>query len=120
MNNPLFSFIAWICFLMLSLFGLVMCLTALGVVNEKFNLETFLTFWASFWFGIASIWLGWWIKRAVTGRKGIVWGWNWDFPLSVRGDGKSAFTGKPSMFRWQALFLGVNIITPIMFVIIVA
>jgi hypothetical protein len=120
MNNPLFSFVAWICFFKLTFFGLVMCVTSLSVVGKEFSPTAFLFFWASFWLGIASIWLGWWIKRAVTGRKGLIWGWNWDLSISLRGDGKSAFTGKPSMFRWQALFLGVNIITPIMFGIIVA
>lgn len=120
MNNPLFSLIAWSSFLALTFFGLVMCLISFGTVSQKFDLEHFLTFWSSFWLGIASIWLGWWIKRAVTGRKGLIWGWNWVNHLSIRGDGKSAFIGKSSMFRYQALFLGVNITTPIMFGVIVA
>jgi len=41
MNNPLFSFVAWICFFKLTVFGLVMCVTSFSVVGKEFSPTAF-------------------------------------------------------------------------------
>ena len=51
--------------------------------------------------GMIAIWLGWWVKRVVTGRRGLVFGWTREqlFIKPIRPEAKI------NSFRHQAVYL---------------
>ena len=101
MNNPFYSFFAFSCFFMAVFFGGILIFSALGNVSSISTIAEFLGVCLFLNVGMLAIWLGWWFKRAVSGRRGLVFGWNWElfFIKPLRPEAKI------NKFRHQAVYL---------------
>ena len=101
MNNPLYSLFAFSQFFLAVFFGGVLIFVAVGRVSSISTVAEFLFMCGTINVGMLVIWLGWWFKRAVTGRKGLVFGWNWDL-FFIKELPPEA---KINKFRYQAIYL---------------
>ena len=101
MNNPVYSFFSFSCFFMALFFGGTLIFAALGNISHISNVAQFLGVCLFLDVGMIIIWLGWWFKRAVTGRRGLMFGWNWTHFLT-KPPGPDA---KFNKFRFQAIYL---------------
>ena len=120
MNNLAFSAVAWIFYIKTLFVGLVIIVVTVIELTKEFSLNSFLLSWMSVFLAFTVIWLGWWFKRAVTGRKGLFTGWNWSTALTFVSSKHPLITERATKFWWQALFICANILTPLGITILIA
>ena len=75
MNKIFYSIFAFFWFFAAVFFGAILIFVALGNTSSISTLLEFLGVCLFINVGMIAIWLGWWLKRVVTGRKGFFFGW---------------------------------------------
>ena len=101
MNRLVYALFAFSCFFAAVFLGAILIFSALGNVSSISTLLEFLGVCLFVNAGIIVIWLGWWVKRVVTGRRGLVCGWNRE-PFFIKPIRPEA---KINGFRHQAAYL---------------
>jgi hypothetical protein len=101
MNNIFYSLFAFTWFFVAVFLGAILIFSALGNASSISTLAEFLGVCLFINVGMIAIWLGWWFKRVVTGRKGLVYGWNRQ-PFFIKPLNPDA---KINKFRHQAVYL---------------
>ena len=76
MNNIFYSIFAFFWFFAAVFFGAILIFAALGNASSISTLLEFLGVCLFINLGMIAIWLGWWLKRVVTGRRGLFFGWH--------------------------------------------
>lgn len=113
MNRLVYVLFAFSCFFAAVFLGAILIFSALGNVSSISTLLEFLGVCLFVNAGIIAIWLGWWVKRVVTGRRGLVFGWNRE-PFFIKPIRPEA---KINGFRHQAacLFGSLTIIVVLIY-----
>ena len=101
MNNIFYSIFAFFWFFAAVFFGAILIFAALGNASSISTLSEFLGVCLFINLGMIAIWLGWWLKRVVTGRRGLFFGWHRK-SLLIKPIKPEA---KINNFRHQAVYL---------------
>ena len=101
MNNIIYSIFAFFWFFAAVFLGSILIFAALGNASSISTLLEFLGVCLFINVGMIAIWLGWWLKRVATGRRGFLFGWQRRslFIKSIRPEAKI------NKFRYQAVYL---------------
>ena len=101
MNNILYSLLAFAWFFAAVFLGAILIFSALGNASSISTMLEFLGVCLFVNLGMIAIWLGWWVKRVATGRRGLVFGWARE-PFFIKPIRPEA---KINSFRHQAVYL---------------
>ena len=112
MRNILYSIFAFFWFFAAVFLGAILIFAALGNAASVITLLEFLGVCLFINVGMIAIWLGWWLKRVVTGRRGFFFGWQRKSLLikPIRADAKINKFGHQAVYLFGSLSIIVLLI----------